>query len=446
MPPINNPGGGSGGGGSGTVTGVLGTSPIASDGSSTTPTISLVVGALPNGMTATTQAAGDATTKVATDGFVTTAVNNAIAGVNPAVAVVVATTQASDTSGLTYNNGVAGVGATLTGTNNTALVFDGVTLTSLTQRVLVKNDTQSPSGAFNGVYTLTQLQATLLPPILTRALDFDMPSDINSTGAIPVTSGTVNASTSWVVTSTVNTVGTDPITFTQFSINPANIVDLASPQTLTNKTLTTPGITSYTFATLPAASGVSGKIARVTDIGPATAGSLWISNGTIWKPVNGRVTLGTLATRFNQTAGSGEAVAFQVQLPAAFFTSLDRVRIYQTHSKAGATTTGTRTIKIGTAGTTSDAAINGTGGAILAAANRSIGLIDDISIRSATTAIKVGGGLSSTGTYATVTNSAYPTATTISNISNSLFVSVTITPGATDDVALEDCTMEYICI
>lgn len=180
--------------------------------------------ALTGSPTAPTQTTGDNTTKIATDAFVTTAIANAVAGVNPAVAVVVATTTAGDTSALTYNNGVSGVGATFTGSNNTALTIDGVTLTSLTQRVLVKNDTQSPSGAFNGVYTLTQLQTSILPPILTRALDYNMPSDINSTGAIPVVSGTVNANTSWLLTSTVNTIGTDPLTYVQFTLAPSTIV------------------------------------------------------------------------------------------------------------------------------------------------------------------------------------------------------------------------------
>ena len=166
---------------------------------------------------APTQSVGDNTTKLATDAFVTTAINNAIAGVNPAVAVQAATTQASDTSGLTYNNGVSGVGAFFTGTNNTAITIDGFTFTTLGQRLLVKNDTQSPSGAFNGVYYVTQLQGVALPPILTRALDYDQPSDINNTGAIPVVNGTVNALTSWLLTSTVNTVGTDPLTYSQFS-------------------------------------------------------------------------------------------------------------------------------------------------------------------------------------------------------------------------------------
>lgn len=177
-----------------------------------------------NGTTAITQSSSDNSTKVATDAFVTTAINNALAGVNPAVAVLVATTQASDTSSLTYNNGVSGIGATLTGANNTAITFDGVTLTSLNQRALVKNDTQSPSGAFNGVYYVTQVQTAILPPILTRALDYNQPSDINSTGSIPVISGTVNANTSWLLTSTVTTVGTDALTYAQFTVNPTTII------------------------------------------------------------------------------------------------------------------------------------------------------------------------------------------------------------------------------
>ncbi len=60
--------------------------------------------------------------------------------------------------------------------------------------------------------------------IFTRRLDFDTSSDITNTGAIPVVSGTVNGTTSWVVTSAVTTVGTDPLTFTQFSVNPTTVL------------------------------------------------------------------------------------------------------------------------------------------------------------------------------------------------------------------------------
>lgn len=181
---------------------------------------------------APTPSATDNSTTLATTAYVTNGINNAIAAVNPAVAVKAATTAASDTSALTYSNGVGGIGATLTGAVNTALAFDGVTLTSLNQRVLVKDDTVSPSGARNGVYYLTQLQTAILPPILTRALDYDQSSDINNTGAIPVVSGTVNASTSWLLTSSVTTVGTDALTYSKFSIAPSSIVSQLGQQTL----------------------------------------------------------------------------------------------------------------------------------------------------------------------------------------------------------------------
>ena len=215
--------------------------------------------------TAATQAAGNNTTKIANTAFVTTAINTAIAGVNPAVAVKFATTAAGDTSGYTYNNGASGIGATLTGANNVAFTADGQTATALLQRVLVKNDTQSPSGAFNGVYYVSQVQTAILPPILTRAIDYNQPSDINNTGAIPVVLGTANAQTTWVLTSTVTTVGTDPLTFTQFSLKPSTIVTLTGSQALTNKDLTGAGNTFPTFN-----QDTTGKSAKTDALNSAT--------------------------------------------------------------------------------------------------------------------------------------------------------------------------------
>lgn len=209
-------------------------------------------------------------------------VDNVAAGINPAVAVQAATTSAGNTSALTYNNGVAGIGATLTGANNTALTIDGYTFTALGQRLLVKNDTQSPSGAFNGVYYVTQVQALALPLILTRALDYDTPSDINNTGAIPVINGTVNGTTQWVITSLVNTVGTDPLTFTQFARNPAdyllkanNLSDVTSATTSFNNIspMTTGGDLIY--------GGASGAGTRLAN---GSSGQVLTSNGTTLAP------------------------------------------------------------------------------------------------------------------------------------------------------------------
>lgn len=173
--------------------------------------------------TAPTATQNNNSTQLATTAYADLAVANAIAGVNPAVAVLAAST-ASLTG--TYSNGVSGIGATFTVTATGAFTLDGVSINAIGQRVLLKNQA---SGFQNGVYFATVVGTVAVSPVFTRALDYDAPSDINSTGAIPVQSGTANASTSWLLTSSVTTVGTDALTYTQFSINPTNIVTATAP-------------------------------------------------------------------------------------------------------------------------------------------------------------------------------------------------------------------------
>jgi len=212
-------------------------------GSSCTITYANIpAGAIANTTTATTQSAGDSTTDVATDAFVTTAVNNAIAAVNPAVAVLAATTGSNLTG--TYSNGASGIGATFTITTTGAFTLDGIAINTVGQRVLLKDQT---SAFQNGVYTATVVGATGISPVFTRALDYDQPSDINTTGAIPVQSGTVNASTSWLLTSTVNTIGTDALTYVQFTIAPSNIATKIASGTAA---MGTSAITSGSCATV----------------------------------------------------------------------------------------------------------------------------------------------------------------------------------------------------
>ena len=116
-------------------------------------------------------------------------------------------TLASITGGsVTYDNGTAGVGATLTlGVALTTL--DGVALSN-GMRILVKNEAAQ---ANNGIYVRTS------STVLTRATDFDTGAEIQGGDFTFVTAGTEYNSTGWVQVDEVTTVGTDPIVWLQFS-------------------------------------------------------------------------------------------------------------------------------------------------------------------------------------------------------------------------------------
>lgn len=249
-------------------------------GTSSAPTIKSSVN-LTGSPTTTTQPQSDNSTDIATTAYVTAAVAAAVAGVNPAVAVQAATAAVLPNSP-TYNNGVSGIGATLTaGVTNTTLVVDGYTPV-LNDRILVKNQASTFQ---NGVYFVSQVAALGLAWILTRALDYDQPSDINNTGAIPVINGTVNIDTSWVLTSKVTTVGTDPLTFTQFTLNPSTIITNSTAAggdltgTYPNPTLLTsvnPNVGTFGSATQVAQVTVNAKgqvtgVTNVTIVVPSSA-------------------------------------------------------------------------------------------------------------------------------------------------------------------------------
>lgn len=156
------------------------------------------------------------------------------------------------------------------------------------------------------------------------------------------------------------------------------------------------------------------------------------------------VGLKQIDTRANVAAGAAETIVAQYRFPAGFLKQYDRIRIYCTFSKSGATDTGTITFRMGTAGTTADTSVFG--GTAFNAASRTLGSIHDFKVASATSLQHAGSGGAAplNGSYIGVNGTAYPAAVAISNVSNSLYLSVTITPGATDDIALEDLYMEYV--
>ena len=107
---------------------------------------------------------------------------------------------------VTYNNGTAGVGATLTLSAGLSAI-DGHTLNN-GDRILVKNEAAQ---ANNGMYVRTS--AT----VLTRSADFNTAAEIGGGDFTFVENGTLYGNTGWVQTEEVLTVGTDAVIWQQFS-------------------------------------------------------------------------------------------------------------------------------------------------------------------------------------------------------------------------------------
>jgi hypothetical protein len=113
----------------------------------------------------------------------------------------------------TYNNGVAGVGATLTNAGvQAAFSIDG-TSPPINSRILIKNQS---SPAENGIYTLTTVGTGASNWVLTRATDFNTPATMVPGSFIIVNNGTVNANSAWIETAAITVVGTDPVVWSQF--------------------------------------------------------------------------------------------------------------------------------------------------------------------------------------------------------------------------------------
>jgi hypothetical protein len=137
-------------------------------------------------------------------------------------------------NGTSDSSGGLGVGATLTGNVDGALILDGPEVEA-GQRVLIKNQTDAKH---NGIYVVTFAGDGDDPFILTRATDFNGNSSTNgivkNANYVLVTSGTDSANDSYVVslggTSTSPSgaikFGTDNVSFAQYSGVPNNISTL----------------------------------------------------------------------------------------------------------------------------------------------------------------------------------------------------------------------------
>ena len=170
-------------------------------------------------------------------------------------------TLASITGGsVTYNNGAAGVGATLT-LSVALTTLDGYTLLN-TNRILVKDEANQ---AHNGIYTWATGGT-----VLTRATDADTygvsPNQLSQNDYFFTQNGTVNSGISYVL-STIGTItfGTTAITFAEFSTSQVYTAGTGLTLTGTQFSLTSPvtvalggtGLTSVTANQIPYGNGTS---------------------------------------------------------------------------------------------------------------------------------------------------------------------------------------------
>jgi hypothetical protein len=180
-------------------------------------------------------------------------------------AVYAATTGALPAS--TYNNGASGVGATLTENANGALAVDGVN-PPVSSLVIINNQA---SAVQNGVYSVTQAGSAGAPFILTRATFYDAVGEIEPGDLFVTTNGLTQAGTGWVEVNTVNTIGTDPISFSK--------VPLVTTGTVTSVSGTLNQINVANGTTTPVVSISPSYVGQtsITTLGTVTTGT-WESD------------------------------------------------------------------------------------------------------------------------------------------------------------------------
>ena len=232
-------------------------------------------------------------------------------------------TLASITGGtVTYNNGTAGVGATLT-LSVALTVLDGYTLLN-GDRVLVKNEATQ---ANNGIYTWATGGT-----VLTRATDFDTAAEMASGDFTFISYGTLYGSTGWVQTDPVTVVGTSPVTWIQFSGSGAYTAGTGLTLTGTQFSISNTAVTaaSYGSATqvgtftvnaqgqltsasnttvTPAVGSITGLgtgVATALGVNVGSAGAFVTFNGALGTPSSGTVTnlTGTASININGTVGA----------------------------------------------------------------------------------------------------------------------------------------------
>ena len=175
----------------------------------------------------------------------------------------------------TYNNGAG----TITASGNGALSMDGGSPT-IGMRVLLKDQTDSVQ---NGIYSVTTAGNAGAAYVLTRATDADAAAEISGGAFFFVEQGSANADNGYVTTHNgTPTIGTDDITFEQFS--GAGQISAGSALTKTGNTLNVAvddsSIEINSDALRVKASGITNAmLAGSIDLTAKVTGALPVGNG-----------------------------------------------------------------------------------------------------------------------------------------------------------------------
>jgi len=214
----------------------------------------------------------------------------------------------------TYNNGTAGVGATLTNAGTqAALVIDGVTLNT-SDRVLIYNQT---NGYENGVYTVTDTGSASTNWVLTRATDADSYEPNDNTGIdggsyFFVEEGDTGAGEAYVCSNVgAITIGTTPITFVLFSSSlvytAGSGININASRVISTSGVATDAALTALSATLATSIGNSNTLIAATSAALAT--SIGNTNSNVTTNINA-------ITSINSILGDGTGFATDAELAA----------------------------------------------------------------------------------------------------------------------------------
>jgi hypothetical protein len=197
-------------------------------------------------------------------------------------------------------------------------------------------------------------------------------------------------------------------------------------------------VKNYTFATLPAAAANSGVTARITDL----ANTLWESNGTRWRPVNGRAVIKQLATEYSMS-GTAAVKAFECILPAGCVQNGDTLQFRYTLGKNGTSETCSINVRLGTTGAVTDTALSSFGP--LATTNISAGIDADYKRLSATSVRKQGNGANNSA-FAGQSTAAVNSPVTVSSLdaAASYLTIWMANSAAVETSTLYDCILEIV--